>query len=142
MQAYAAVMTMHSFPRYWVEGLRALQSESEPLRIAFTYGSLQVSHQAFLAPFLGGHLQNHLMYISPDRDGVVVPHHPVYLAKSHFSAAVWMDGLRNARATHVLSLRPLTQELQWMQEDRERFVCLAGQVDDWGLFRVVPPREE
>lgn len=136
IQAYSKYIIKQSFPRYWVDGLRALESETKPLRIAFTYGAEQDNHYAFLAPFLGIYLNNYLLYVSPYKDGFIVPHHPDYLANSSPSFESWINGLQNAKATHVLSLRPPSKELLWMQDHPNVFVNLAGQADSWGVFRI------
>ena len=64
------------------DALRSLESEPSPVKIAFAYGPMRVSHQAFLAPFLGGKLNNELVYVSPEKDGAILPHHPFHFDKA------------------------------------------------------------
>jgi hypothetical protein len=137
-RAYAASTVMHDIERYWVDGLVALDGEPAPARIAFAYGPAQTSHRAFLAPFLGGHLNNALLYVSPESDGAVLPHHPDFFARSRPSFDGWLSGLHKAGATHVLCLRPGGLELEWVQAHPEVFTILAGEKNGWGLFRVGP----
>ncbi len=136
LNAYARCTTMHGFPRYWVPGIHALVEEPAPRRIAFAYGMLKTSHEAFLSPFLGAHLDNVLLYCSPDVSGDVVPHHPDYQSKAAASFDAWMHALQQSEATHVLCLRPSCEELQWAQKHPRRFTRLAGTRNDWGLFRI------
>jgi hypothetical protein len=158
IRAYSGCTIMHYFPRYWVPALQALDSETRPLRIAFTYRPLKVSHRAFLAPFLGADLNNRLMYVSPEEDGSVVPHHPDYLWRSHPGFAHWVAALHRAQATHVLVFpvndpkMPFVgpaalgtdiarfhfpcQELRWMEAHPALFTRLAGEPHAWGLFRI------
>ena len=142
-QAYAHSMIMDDFPRYWTPALVALDSEPQPLRIAFTYGPRQTSHRAFLTPFLGKDLANRLFYVSPERDGRVLPHHPEQLAKSQPDVEVWMASLRSVQATHLLCLAPPSVELKWAENRPNMFTRLAGKAHEWGLFRIErfsPPR--
>ncbi len=136
IRAYSECTTFHSFPNYWVEGLQALESESPPITIAFAYGPLQISQKAFLAPFLGGHLKNRLVYVSPERDGSILPHHPDYLAKSDPDFDQWIYRLRDAGTTHILCLQPICKEFEWIQEHPNLFTRLVSQSQDWGLFRI------
>jgi len=139
IQAYSRCTTMHPITRYWVAGLRALEAENRPLRIAFTYGRKKISDGMFLAPFLGAHLNNTLLYVSPYENGCVVPHHPEYPVQSFPSIKVWLKALRNAGATHVLCLPPKCLELWWMQSHPGMFVKIAGRGGEWGLFRIEWP---
>jgi hypothetical protein len=135
--AYAGCSTLSTFiPRYWVAGLRALESERQPRRIAFTYGPQQVCHQSFIAPFLGSHLSNFLGYVSPNVDGAIVPHDADYLAAAHLSFDTWIEALHSAGATHVLCLEPPCTELRWMQARPGLFACLTPRNSEWGLFRI------
>lgn len=136
IQAYSLCTTLHPIPRYWVAGLRALESERPPLRIAFTYGPKKISDRSFLAPFLGAYLNNRLLYVSPYQDGRVVPHHPEYLAQACPSIKLWLNALHDAGATHVLCLPPKCIELWWMQSHPGMFVSIAGREGEWGLFRI------
>ena len=136
IRAYSGCTTLHDFPRYWVPALSALNSAGRPARIAFSYGPQKVSHDAFLAPFLGAQLENDLVYVSPEADGAIIPHHPDYTRMSNPNLAAWLDALRSASATHVLCLRPACTELKWVESHPGLFRRLAGEREDWGLFRI------
>ncbi len=138
LYAYSNCTTMHDFPRYWVPALKALDAEEPPLCIAFTYGPLQISHYAFLAPFLGARLENRLVYVSPEKNGNVLPHHPDSQEKSNPDFDNWMNTLVDTGATHLLCFRPPSIELEWAETHPCLFIKLAGVTDDWGLFRIVP----
>jgi hypothetical protein len=127
---------MHGFPRYWIPALEALRAEPRPARVAFAYGPLQISHYAFLAPFLGGHLENSVVYVSPERDGSVLAHHPNEVRRSDTDFASWIERLHRQAVSHLLCFRPGFTELQWAEAHPNLFVRLAGERGDWGLFRI------
>ena len=138
-RAHAECTTLVDFPRYWVGAMEALEDEGAPRRIAFCYGPRQVSHHAFFAPFLGYRLENRLAYVSPQENGAVPTHGADGGPPVAWSYARWTAGLQAEGCTHVLSLRPANKELQWMEQHPERFVRLAGQQGDWGLYRIEAP---
>ncbi len=141
IRAYSECMIMHRFPNYWVDGLHVLESEPGPLRIAFTYGPASRSHGAFIAPFLGPRLQNHLMYVSPQADGALVGYGADYAANANPSFEAWVQALRKAGATHLLCLEPPCTELKWAEDHPDLFVNLVQQNGHWGLFRIQWPNE-
>ncbi|MBZ0258830.1 hypothetical protein K8I31_22400, partial [bacterium] len=136
-QAYLECTTMHDLPRYWVPALEAIDSMDEPAVIAFAYGPEKMSHNAYLAPFLGAHLENRVIYVPPDKDGDV----PAYSEK-YFSEVMdpefeqWLDGLVEMNATHLLCLRPASNEILWAEKNPILFNQIEGESQDWGLFEV------
>jgi len=133
---YSECYTMDDFPKYWLPGLMAMESDRTPAKIAIAYGPEIISHNAFAFPFLGGDLRNQLVYVSPYASGCVVPHHPDHLATATLSFEKWLEGLTRVGASHVLCFRPRYEELRWAQAHPELFRPLAGIRDEWGLFRI------
>jgi hypothetical protein len=141
IDAYENCITMHRVPCYWVDGLRALQSDRRPLRIAFAYGATNASHHSFIAPFLGPSLNNRLLYVPPSADGSFIPHGPDYATNARLSFESWTNALRKAGVTHVLCLQPPCAELKWMEAHPSLFVALIPRNGQWGLFRIEWSRE-
>ncbi|MDD5483703.1 MAG: hypothetical protein PHP98_08650 [Kiritimatiellae bacterium] len=136
-RAYAACTTMHAFPRYWVSALPALDSAGGPATIAFAYGPQQVSHGAFLAPFLGPRLDNRLVYISPEKDGKLLPHSSAFARSTNPDYDQWLKRLFQAKVSHLLCLRPACVELMWAETHTNAFRRLAGgSAREWGLFKL------
>lgn len=135
-QAYSTSTIMRSFPRYWTEAFDATEQEKAPMVIAFNYAPLKISHFAFLSPFIGSNLDNRLVYVSPERDGSIKPHHPEHMADSDPDFKVWRTSLDEAHATHVLGLLPPSIEVRWMCEHADQFTQIAGKGANWGLFRI------
>lgn len=134
LHAYSYCVIMHPFPRYWLPALAALAKDGNPCRIAVTYGPMQTSHHAFLAPFMGERLQNELVYISPEADGRIIPHDPEYFKHAKPDVNAWIAALEKSGATHVLAMMPQTLEIEWMEQRPERFQRLAGVRGIWGLY--------
>ncbi|MDP8246487.1 MAG: hypothetical protein P9L94_20575 [Candidatus Hinthialibacter antarcticus] len=135
--AYSECTTLHTFPRYWAPALEVLDAEQTPVTIAFAYGPEQISHGAYLAPFFGARLENQLLYISPDKGGVV----PAY-SKNYFMEIrepdfeMWLDALVEQKATHLLCFLPAPIELLWAENNPRLFTRLVGNSKQWGLFEV------
>jgi len=117
--------------------LRHFNLKTGRICIAVTYGAQPVSHDALVAPFLGEHLQNHLIFVSPERDALLFRIIPVTFNSRIRTTKRGYHGLLNMQVTYVLSLKPPTTELKWMQEHPDTFIRLAGSNDEWGLFRIV-----
>ena len=64
---------LHDIERMWLPAVAQAEAV-EPLRIAFTNGPWQSQDQQFLYPFLGGRLQNRLLFVPASLDGAITPH--------------------------------------------------------------------
>jgi hypothetical protein len=140
--AFRSSQIVHEFPRYWVEGLAALERAPGEKTVAVTAGPGFIGHDWFVYPFMGADLENRILYVSPLKGGDAAGD----TAARHGSDpdyATWLGRLRTEGVTHVMSFRPVGPEIRWM-EDAARgddFVRLAGSPLKWGLFRLRPNRE-
>jgi hypothetical protein len=134
--AYSYCVIMHPFSTYWLPALAALPKDQKPRRIAVTYGPMQNSHCAFLAPFMGEHLQNEIVYISTETDGRIIPHDTEYCSQIKPDVNAWLAALDKSGATYVLALLPEALEIEWLEQRPGRFQQLAGAKGHWGLFLV------
>jgi hypothetical protein len=133
---YETFTTLHAFPRDWVPALPALDNTKGKKTIAVTFPAQQISHHTFVAPFFGPDLENTILHVPSDRHGRMIPHHPFDLAFAEPSFPEWHAALKAAGVTHVLSLPPRTEELEWMLQRRRDFIPMAGDGEKWGLFRL------
>jgi hypothetical protein len=111
-------------------------------RIAVTSGPWQDLDNWVVYPFLGRALQNQVRYVPVSRDGAI--HHfglgslnDEYVKTADL--ARWEARLREQAFTEVMSFRPRSIELTWMESHPTQFRRLAGEAGDWGLFAVLDP---
>jgi hypothetical protein len=132
--AYSRSTVLVDFPRYWVPALKELEYKPKSKSIAITAGPRKISHQWFVYPFLGSQLQNRICYVPTTEDGHIVPHHPDYLKKAKQDYKSWLNRLIERSVTHVMSFKPRTTELQWMENHSNQFTRLVGDGTTWGLY--------
>jgi hypothetical protein len=139
---YRNEFVIHPVHRYWLDAARLVDSRKTRHRIAVTSGPFQDLDNWLVYPFLGRELQNDVLHVPISRDGAV----------RHFGAgdsnldyarsadfASWRERLREREVTEVLSFRPASIELSWMEGSPGQFRRLAGDAGDWGLFAVESP---
>jgi len=139
-ELYRSDFMIHPVHLYWLDAARAVDSSAERRRIAITSGPHEDLDNWLVYPFLGRELQNEVLYVPPSRDGAI--HHfgrsdanADYAQSADFTS--WENRLRERGVTDVLSFRPASLELGWMESHPERFQRLAGEAGDWGFFSVV-----
>jgi hypothetical protein len=126
---------LHRVPRYWLAGARALDQPSAPRRLAITGGSDQEADRWFTYLFLGRSLQNTLHYVPISCDGAVV-HHDVADRRDRARRECWLERLSERDITDVVSFRPSSVELEWMESLPSHFRRIAGDRGrTWGVFR-------
>jgi len=133
--AYRSSMVLHDFPRYWVDALCALEKEAGERVIAVTAGPEKISHKWFVFPFMGSTFANRICYVTPERNGRILAHHPETLVGAEPDFNAWIRRLKERGVTHVMSFMPPTVELNWMEMHRPIFTRMAGSDHEWGLFR-------
>jgi hypothetical protein len=139
VESYAANIMIHQIPRYWVSALKAIDGQDRPLHIAVTHGWTE-SHTGVFAAFFGDRLQNDLVYITPSKDGTIIPHHPLLLKTAEFDFNAWLGRLLDARVTHVLCLSGANAvELGWMRSNPEWFKELTNMEQHGGIFQIITP---
>jgi hypothetical protein len=131
--------------RYWWRGAQALdQTPDRPPdqtpgghRIAVTSGP-QTGGDWFAYHFLGASFQNRIDYVSPapSEQPVQVPYADAASPLASFPA--WLARLRARGLTHVVSFRPPSIELRWMEQQPTLFHRIDGVPGNWGLFALVP----
>ncbi len=136
MAAFRHSTVLHGFPRYWVHALEAFQKESGCKRLAVTAGRRRDSNCCFIYPFMGLDLQNSVHYLSPYAHGGLVPNHPDFDYVVDADFASWYQRLRQRGITHVMSFKPGSIELNWMQTHPDKFIPLACVRELWGVYRV------
>ena len=132
--AYLECRTLQGFGKYWNPALVAMQEENKS-HIAFTHGSHRLGHGVMLAQFMGDRFSNKLSYISPEKNGEVLPHHPDYFDKSEPDFDAWLARLKQAGISHLLVIQLPCIELEWAAKHPEYFTRIAGEDEKWGLFR-------
>jgi len=137
---YRRDFVIHPFHRYWLDAARALDSPAQKHRIAITSGPHEDLDNWLVYPFLGRALQNDVVYVPPSRDGAV--HHfgrsdanAEYARSADFAS--WKSRLLERGVTDVVSFRPASVELGWMESHPQQFQRRAGDAGDWGVFAVV-----
>ncbi|MQA30410.1 MAG: DUF2029 domain-containing protein [Luteitalea sp.] len=133
--------TIHGFAgwRYWSEAATHLDDPALTRRIAVTSGPWQAIDNWFVYPFMGRRLQNEVTYVPVSGDGRIRHFgHPDTQADLDRNASAWAWQLRlqNQQITHVVSFRPASIELAWMEANEDLFEPVAGRPGDWGVFRV------
>ena len=134
-QAGEHSVALHRVPRYWIAGARALDQPSDPRRLAITGGSDQGADRWFTYSFLGRNLQNTLHYVPISCDGEII-HHGVADRRDAASRECWLDRLSERGITDVVSFRPRSIELEWMEALPLHFRRVTGDRDrTWAVFR-------
>jgi hypothetical protein len=133
---------IHPIHPYWLEAAAIVDRPQTPHRIAVTSGPWQDLDNWVVYPFLGRALQNQVTYVPVSRDGAI--HHfglgslnDQYVRTADL--ARWEARLREQDFTEVMSFRPPSIELDWMESHPAQFRRLAGEAGDWGLFAVLNP---
>jgi len=135
--------TLHWFAdwRYWADAASMMDVPDEHLRVAVTGGAVQNQDNWFVYPFMGRRLQNEIVYVPPTADGKAQNYDGdrLWIQLVHSSSYwAWRMRLERQHVSHVMSFRPASIELGWMEEHPESFERLAGHQGDWGLFAVRP----
>jgi hypothetical protein len=132
--------TIHPIHPYWLDAAALVDQPDGARRIAVTSGPMQDLDNWVVYPLLGRALQNEVLYVPISRHGIV--HHfgggtrnAEYAKSGDFPS--WSARLREHRVTEVMSFRPASIELAWMESHPARFRRLAGKSGDWGFFAVV-----
>ncbi|MGD8859296.1 MAG: hypothetical protein PVI30_04740 [Myxococcales bacterium] len=110
---------------FWAPLAEAVDHPAQPHTLAVTAGEHPNADNIFFYYFLGTRLQNRLVYVAsqprtPQREAFVR----------------WCRGLREAGASHVVSLWPPSPELPWLEGHPELFRRLAGEPGQEGLFAM------
>lgn len=129
----------HDIPRYWVSAAQALDTPDKPRRIAVTSGPEQNADNLFLYYFLGKRLQNELVYVAVTADGQIQPLLPGPTKNSNFWA--WYARLNDQAVSDVVSFKPSSLELSWMEGRRDLFQRQFGDGSTWGTYRVLNVEE-
>jgi hypothetical protein len=139
-ELFRGEFTIHPIHPYWLEAATIVDQPEGARRIAVTSGPMQDLDNWIVYPFLGRTLQNEVLYVPIARDGVIHHfgggHRNEDLARSGDFLS-WSRRLRSGKITAVMSFRPASVELEWMESHPEQFRRLAGESGDWGLFAVV-----
>jgi hypothetical protein len=141
-QLFAREYMIHPIHRYWLDGLPFVDMPQNPRRIAVTSGPMQDLDNWLVYPFLGRRLQNEARYVPISGDGKIrhfgrASVNAEYAETADF--ATWMRRLHEDAITEVMSFRPASIELRWMESDPAQFHRLAGENGDWGLFALTRP---
>ena len=133
--------TLHWFAgwRYWVDAADIMDVPEQRLRLAVLGGAEQNQDNWFVYPFMGRRLQNEVVYVPPTGSGRLQHYDGGQLwtdlvRSSNYWA--WRMRLDKVQVSHVMSFRPASIELGWMEAHPETFERLAGAPGDWGLFAV------
>lgn len=132
-------IALHVTPRYWAKALPAVDARGVNRRIAVTSGPWQDLDNWFVYPFMGRRLQNRVLYVPVSPDGTVEPFRSGTTLDGMARSAdyeAWIDRLRQHDVTDIMSFKPASLELLWMDRHPERFERLAGLDGYWGLYRV------
>jgi hypothetical protein len=133
---------IHPIHPYWLEAAAIVDPPERAHRIAVTSGPWQDLDNWVVYPFLGRAFQNHVLYVPVSGNGAV--HHfglaPLNDEYARTADLVrWEARLREQGFTEVMSFRPPSIELPWMESHPARFRRLAGETGDWGLFAILKP---
>ena len=135
--SFSTVATGTDVHRYWVSALSALEKEPHAKTIAVTAGAWNIAQQWFVYPFMGPTFENRICYVSPERDGKILPHHPEFLKRADPDYNAWMIRLEERGVTHVMSFVPANDDLNWMELNTQSFIRLVGLDHQWGLFKYM-----
>jgi len=133
--------TLHWFAgwRYWVDAADVMDVPEQHLRLAVLGGAEQNEDNWFVYPFMGRRLQNEVVYVPPTGSGRVQHYDGGQLWTDLVQSSnywAWRMRLDKLQVSHVMSFRPASIELGWMEAHPETFERLAGAPGDWGLFAV------
>lgn len=140
MDLFRREFVIHPIHPYWLEAATLVDPTERAHRIAVTSGPMQDLDNWLVYPFLGRALQNEVFYVPIARDAVVRHFGSGTLNAEYARAgdfASWATRLREREVTEVMSFRPASIELGWMESHPAQFRRLAGHPAEWGLFAVV-----
>jgi hypothetical protein len=136
--------SIHPINPYWGEAAAMVDPPEQAHRIAVTSGPWQDLDNWVVYPFLGRELQNEVLYVPTGRDDTL--HHfgggtlnDEYVRTADLAS--WERRLRDHAVTEVMSFRPASIELGWMESHPTVFRRLAGETGEWGLFAVLDHSE-
>jgi len=140
-QLFHSDYTLHWFAgwRYWVDAADIMDVPHQHLRVAVLGGAEQNQDNWFVYPFMGRRLQNEVVYVPPTGTGRLQNYDGGQLWTSLVQSSnywAWRMRLAKLQISHVMSFRPASIELGWMEAHPESFERLAGAAGDWGLFAV------
>ena len=132
-------LTNHDIERYYVDAALAVDGSNRSHRIAMTSGPDRRLDNWFPSQFMGRDLQNEVLYVPVSGDGTV--HHfgggnliADYVRTADYIS--WRNRLRSMHVTEVMSFRPPSLELRWMERNPSEFLRITGREGSWGLFAV------
>lgn len=130
---------IHFTPAYWAEAASIVDDPTEPRVVAVTSGPERNLDNWFASPFLGRRLQNRLVNLPLAADGI----------RRRWGAggandeirrtadyAAWRRSIAASGVTDVMSFKPPSVELSFMEAHPGEFQRRAGVPGEWGLFRV------
>jgi hypothetical protein len=88
----------------------------------------------FFYYFLGKRLQNQLVAVPIRSDSTTSGRQAI---TNPVVQSRWDEQIATERVDFVLSLRPPSSELKWMESEPTKYHLLEGRQNDWGLFRVL-----
>jgi hypothetical protein len=140
-QLFHSDYTLHWFGgwRYWADAADIMDVPRQHLRVAVLGGAEQNEDNWFVYPFMGRRLQNEVVYVPPTGTGRVQNYDGGQLWTNLVQSSnywAWRMRLGTNHISHVMSFRPASIELGWMEAHPESFERLAGAPGDWGLFAV------
>jgi hypothetical protein len=140
-QLFHSDYTLHWFAgwRYWVDAADIMDVPTQHLRVAVLGGAEQNEDNWFVYPFMGRRLQNEVVYVPPTGTGRQQNYDGGQLWTNLVESSnywAWRMRLGKQHISHVMSFRPASIELGWMDAHPESFERLAGAPGDWGLFAV------
>lgn len=124
-----------TFPSYWVAGAKILDEVGTPHRIAVTAGPDRRLISWPMYYFLGSRYQNKLVYIPVTMDGTIKPLIPGIEEKADYLS--WQHRLVDTKIDNVVSFKPNSVELKWMEQHRDRFQRMFDDGNSWGIYKVL-----
>lgn len=135
---------IHAHATYFARDAQALDRRDRAHVIAVTGGPQQDMDRWFVYPFLGEHLQNRVLYVSPLASGALSHFGTPALHRAFFEQAdpaAWVRRLRGAGVTHVVSFDPPSVELRIMQGNPQLFRRISdAQQRAYGVFELAAAR--
>jgi hypothetical protein len=104
---------------------RILDTPAHPHRIAVTAGWDRRGINWFMYPLLGSRLQNQISYEPTSADGSFPDYRLWQPHQRSGDYAVWYQRIRDGRYDYVVTLGPITLELEWMHQHPEHFELVA-----------------
>jgi len=127
---------IHYVGKYWLPASKLVDTPGRFWKIAVTSGPYQNADNWFMYPFLGRKLQNQICYIPITTDGKIIDFGPEGARERAGNFEAWLRRLFDKDITHVMSFRPASLEMRWMEEQPEVFQRLEGDGVSWGLYQV------